>query len=100
MTEGSAPGTGSDLSRSTLRPTLPRKQYWGPLPTSGRGVSLPPFIKSNAEAKNMWSYTATPLYVFMASFIIKHRNIRAFFRETKQTNAYSPEVTTPAKNGQ
>ena len=68
--------------------------YPPPVKWGGGDVNLPPHIKSNAEVKSLWSYTATPLYVFMASFIIKHVNICAFLYETKQTNAYGPEVTT------
>ena len=49
-------------------------------------MNLPPHIKSNAEAKSMWSYTATPLYVFVASFIIEHVNKCFFFtRQNKRT---------------
>jgi hypothetical protein len=29
---------------------------------------------SSAEVKNSWSYTSTPQYVFVAWFLVKHRN--------------------------
>jgi len=29
---------------------------------------------SSAEVKNAWSYTCTPLYVFMAWCLVKHRD--------------------------
>jgi hypothetical protein len=29
---------------------------------------------SSAEVKNSWSYTTTPQYVFMAWFLVKHRD--------------------------
>jgi hypothetical protein len=29
---------------------------------------------SNAEVKNMWSYTSSPLYIFMAWYLVKHRD--------------------------
>jgi hypothetical protein len=32
---------------------------------------LPPF---SAKVKNMWSYTSTPQYFFMAWCLVKHRN--------------------------
>jgi hypothetical protein len=29
---------------------------------------------SGAKVKNVWNYTFTPLYVFMAWYVVKHRN--------------------------
>jgi hypothetical protein len=33
---------------------------------------------SNAEVKNAWSYTSTPHYVFMAWYLVKHRDSFTF----------------------
>jgi hypothetical protein len=33
---------------------------------------------SNVKVKNVWSYTSTPLFVFMALFLIKHRKSLLF----------------------
>jgi len=34
---------------------------------------------SSAGVKNGWSYTSTPLYVFMVWFLVKHRDIFTFY---------------------
>jgi hypothetical protein len=35
-------------------------------------------LPSNAEAKDAWSYSSTPQYVFMAWYLVKHRNNFSF----------------------
>jgi len=42
----------------------PLLQIWG----------VKPVTLSSAEVKNVWSYTSTALYVFMAWSIVKHRD--------------------------
>jgi hypothetical protein len=34
---------------------------------------------SRAEVKNAWSYTSTPQYVFMAWYLVKHKDF-TFYR--------------------
>jgi len=39
--------------------------------STGREADNSP--SSGAEVKNMWIYTSTPHYVFMAWYLVKHR---------------------------
>jgi hypothetical protein len=63
-------------SRPTLRPTQPPIQ-WVPMALflvvkrPGREADTSP--PSSAEVKNAWSYTSTPLYVFVTWCLVKHR---------------------------
>jgi hypothetical protein len=63
-------------SKLALGPTQPRTQWISEALSPGikrsgceANQSLPPI----AEVKNTWSYTSTPLYVFMPWCLIKHR---------------------------
>jgi hypothetical protein len=65
------------VSRTALVPTQPPIQ-WVPVALS-LGVKRPGRADDNsppssAEVKNAWSYTSTPLYVFMAWCLVKHRD--------------------------
>jgi hypothetical protein len=39
---------------------------------------------SSAGVKNAWSYTSTPQYVFMAWYLVKHRDHFTFFTSYRQ----------------
>jgi len=47
----------------------------------GREADLSP--PSSAEVKNAWICVYTPLYVFMASYLVKHRDNFAFFTSSQ-----------------
>jgi hypothetical protein len=47
---------------------------------------------SSAEVKNAWSYTSTPLYVFMAWCLVKHRDNFIFTFITLRCNSYDRSV--------
>jgi hypothetical protein len=47
---------------------------------SGMGRAADHSLPSNVEVKNVWSYTFTPQYVFMAWYLVKHRNNFTFRR--------------------
>jgi hypothetical protein len=68
-------------SRTALGPTqLPIKWVPGAL---SLGINRPGHeanhsLPSSAEVKNSWSYTSTPQYVFIAWFLVKHRDTFTF----------------------
>jgi hypothetical protein len=74
-------GLGTTASRPALGPIQPPSQ-WVPGALSlgvkqpGREADHSP--PSSAEVKNWWSYTSTPQYVFMAWFLVKHRENFSF----------------------
>jgi hypothetical protein len=71
----------SFLSRPAVDPTQPPMQWvQGTLslelkrPGHEADTSPPP----STEVKNAWSYTSMPQYVFMAWYLVKHKDIFTF----------------------
>jgi hypothetical protein len=61
-------------------PSLASNRYRGLFPREYRGPGSeanhsPP---TSAEVKNAWSYTSTPTYVFMARYLVQHRDNLTF----------------------
>jgi hypothetical protein len=72
-------------SRTAMGPTQPPTQWVaGALSLGvkwpGREADHSP--PSSAEIKNAWSYTSTPQYVFMAWYLVKHRDNFTFYIHT------------------
>jgi hypothetical protein len=71
----------SAASRTALEPAQPPTQRvpaaFSPLvKRPGREADHPP--PSSAEVKNAWRYVSAPQYVFMAWYLVKHRDNFAF----------------------
>jgi hypothetical protein len=68
-------------SRPALGPTQPPIKWVSqtlPLGVKRLGREADHSPPTSAEVKNAWSYTSTPQYVFMAWYLVKHRDSFAF----------------------
>jgi hypothetical protein len=45
----------------------------------GAGGKADHSLPSSSEVENAWSYTYTPQYVFMACYLVKHRDNFTFY---------------------
>jgi hypothetical protein len=50
--------------------------------------------QSNVEIKNIWIYTSTPPYVFMAWYLVKHRDNFTFYSNKKQDQIFMPGLNS------
>jgi len=60
-------------------PSLLSRGYWGRFPRhKGAGVESDHLHPFTAKVKNIWSYTFTPLYIFMEWYLVKCRGNFSF----------------------
>jgi hypothetical protein len=79
-------------SRTALGPTQPPIQWIPGIPSLGPRREADHSPPSSAEVKNVWSYTSTPHYVFMAWCLVKHFNLNLYLACSYKTSGTITEL--------